>query len=80
MAAYYNEIDPHAVAWLRELIKLGEIPDGKVDTRSIRDVRPSDLTDFIQGADYRGEDGIRILGIKCLVCGECVPHRKISTG
>ena len=34
MSTYYNEIDPHAAAWLRELIKAGLIPDGEVDTRS----------------------------------------------
>ena len=29
--AYYNEFDPFAAAWLRELIKAGEIADGEVD-------------------------------------------------
>ncbi len=43
MAVYYNEIDPFAAAWLRELIKAGEIADGVVDERSIVDVRPDDL-------------------------------------
>ena len=33
--AYYNEFDPMAAAWLRELIKAGLIPDGEVDERSI---------------------------------------------
>lgn len=32
---YYNEFDPKAAAWLRELIKAGEIPNGVVDERSI---------------------------------------------
>jgi DNA (cytosine-5)-methyltransferase 1 len=32
---YYNEFDPKAAAWLRELIKDGLIPDGEVDERSI---------------------------------------------
>jgi len=43
MTAYYNEFDKKAAAWLRELIKGGEIPDGEVDERSIVDVRPGDL-------------------------------------
>ena len=43
IVAYYNEFDPMAAAWLRELIKAGLIPDGEVDTRSIVDVRRPDL-------------------------------------
>lgn len=27
---YYNEIEPFAVEWMRELIKAGEIPDGDI--------------------------------------------------
>ena len=38
MTAYYNEIDPFAAAWLRELIKAGHIAPGEVDERSIEDV------------------------------------------
>jgi len=33
MAAYYNEIDPFAAAWLRELIRAGYIAPGEVDTK-----------------------------------------------
>ena len=40
---YYNEFDPAAAAWLRELIALGLLPPGEVDERSIKDVRSSDL-------------------------------------
>jgi DNA (cytosine-5)-methyltransferase 1 len=39
MAAYYNENDKFAAAWLRELIKAGLIADGEVDERSITDGR-----------------------------------------
>lgn len=39
MAVYYNEIDSFAAAWLRELMKAGEIPDGEVDERSIEERR-----------------------------------------
>lgn len=35
VTAYYNEIDPYAADWLRNLIKAGHIADGDVDTRSI---------------------------------------------
>ena len=41
--AYYNEFDPFAAAWLRELIAAGHIPAGDVDDRSIADVAPGDL-------------------------------------
>jgi DNA (cytosine-5)-methyltransferase 1 len=44
--AYYNEIDPRAAAWIRELIKEGVITDGEVDERSIEDVLPADLAGF----------------------------------
>ncbi|WP_422394505.1 DNA cytosine methyltransferase [Nitrospirillum amazonense] len=46
MRDYYNEIDPFAAATLRELMKVGAIPPGDVDTRDIRDVRPSDLAGY----------------------------------
>jgi DNA (cytosine-5)-methyltransferase 1 len=55
--AYYNEIDPKAAAWLRELIKAGLIADGEVDTRSIVDVRPGDLRGFRQCHFFAGIGG-----------------------
>jgi len=54
MAAYYNEIDPFAAAWLRELIKAGHIAPGEVDERSITDVMPSDLSSFTQCHFFAG--------------------------
>jgi DNA (cytosine-5)-methyltransferase 1 len=54
---YYNEIDPGAAAWLGELIKQGHLPDGKVDTRSIVDVRASDLRGFRQCHFFAGIGG-----------------------
>ncbi|MGW5957069.1 DNA cytosine methyltransferase [Methylorubrum thiocyanatum] len=44
--AYYNEIDPYAAEWLRNLIAAGHITPGDVDERSIVDVRPSDLDGY----------------------------------
>jgi DNA (cytosine-5)-methyltransferase 1 len=52
--AYYNEIDPFAAAWLRELIKAGLIAPGEVDERSIEDVVPSDLSGFTQCHFFAG--------------------------
>jgi DNA (cytosine-5)-methyltransferase 1 len=57
MAAYYNEHDPKAAAWLRELIRDGLIADGEVDTRSIVDVRPADLRGFQQCHFFAGIGG-----------------------
>lgn len=54
---YYNEIDPHAAAWLRELITQRLIPAGEVDTRSIEDVRPDDLRSFAQCHFFAGIGG-----------------------
>lgn len=54
MTAYYNENNPFAAAWLRELIKAGHIAPGEVDTRSIADVMPSDLAGFTQCHFFAG--------------------------
>lgn len=52
--AYYNENDPFAAAWLRELIKAGLIADGEVDERSIEQVEPTDLRGFTQCHFFAG--------------------------
>jgi len=57
MAAYYNEFDPFAAAWLKELIKDGLIADGIVDERSIADVQPEDLRGFTQCHFFAGIGG-----------------------
>lgn len=54
MTAYYNEFDPKAAAWLRELIKAGHIAPGDIDERSIVDVRPSDLIGYTQCHFFAG--------------------------
>jgi len=54
MAAYYNEIDPYAAQWLRNLIEAGHIAPGIVDERSIEDVHPSDLHGFTQCHFFAG--------------------------
>jgi DNA (cytosine-5)-methyltransferase 1 len=52
--AYYNEIDPYAAQWLRNLIDAGHIASGDVDTRSIVDVKASDLTGYNQCHFFAG--------------------------
>ena len=54
MAAYYNEIDPYAAQWLRNLIDAGHIAPGIVDERSIEDVHPNDLRGFTQCHFFAG--------------------------
>ncbi|WP_145579743.1 DNA cytosine methyltransferase [Yersinia vastinensis] len=54
MTAWYNEIDPYAAQWLRNLIKAGHIAPGYVDERSIEDVRPDDLREFTQCHFFAG--------------------------
>ncbi|WP_334354000.1 DNA cytosine methyltransferase [Enterobacter hormaechei] len=53
-AAYYNEIDPFAAQWLRNLIAGGHIAHGEVDERSIEDVTPDDLRGFTQCHFFAG--------------------------
>ncbi|ELY2768429.1 DNA cytosine methyltransferase [Cronobacter malonaticus] len=52
--AYYNEIDPYAAQWLRNLIAAGHIAPGEVDERSIEDVTPDELRGFTQHHFFAG--------------------------
>ena len=54
MTAWYNEIDPYAAQWLRNLIAAGHIAPGDVDERSILDVRPDDLAGYTQCHFFAG--------------------------
>jgi DNA (cytosine-5)-methyltransferase 1 len=54
MAAWYNEIDPFAAQWLRNLIAAGHIADGDVDERSVEDVHPNDLREYTQCHFFAG--------------------------
>jgi DNA (cytosine-5)-methyltransferase 1 len=51
---YYNEIDPYAAQWLRNLIAAGHIAPGDVDERSIVDVRADDLRGYRQCHFFAG--------------------------
>ncbi|RVQ55764.1 DNA cytosine methyltransferase [Sinorhizobium meliloti] len=57
MTAYYNEIDPYAAQWLRNLIDAGHIAPGDVDERSIVDVQPDDLKGYTQCHFFAGIAG-----------------------
>ncbi|WP_454844877.1 DNA cytosine methyltransferase [Ralstonia thomasii] len=54
MTAYYNEFDPYAAQWLRNLIAAGHIAPGDVDERDIQDVRPDDLRGYTQCHFFAG--------------------------
>jgi DNA (cytosine-5)-methyltransferase 1 len=54
---YYNEFDPYAAQWLRNLIGAGHICDGHVDERSISEVHPVDLLGFDQCHFFAGIGG-----------------------
>ena len=54
MTAYYNEIDPYAAQWLRNLIDNKLIASGDVDERSIRNVAATDLHGYTQCHFFAG--------------------------
>lgn len=54
VSVYYNENDPFAAAWLRELMRDGLIAPGWVDERSIEDVLPVELQGFTQCHFFAG--------------------------
>lgn len=55
--AYYNEIEPFAAQWLRNLIARDLIAPGDVDERSIVDVQPEDLRGYAQCHFFAGIGG-----------------------
>ncbi len=50
----YNEIEPFAAAWLRELIKANAIPQGTVDERFLEDITPDELWGAPQAHFFAG--------------------------
>ena len=54
MAAFYNENNLYAAQWLRNLIDAGLIAPGIVDERDIRDISPTELTDYTQCHFFAG--------------------------
>jgi DNA (cytosine-5)-methyltransferase 1 len=54
---YYNEFDPGAAQWLRQLMIEGHIPFGRVDERDIRDVRGDELRGYAQCHFFAGIGG-----------------------
>ncbi len=67
MAVYYNDVDPVACAWLRELIAAGLLAAGEVDARSILEMEAADLRGFAQCHFFAGIGGwpyaLRLAGV-----------------
>ncbi len=67
MTAYYNEFDPYAAQWLRNLISEGLIAPGIVDERSIKDVKPDEIKHYTQVHLFAGIGGwslaLRLAGV-----------------
>lgn len=57
MYAYYNDSDEYVCEWTRNLVRAKLIPDGVVDSRSIREVQPEDLREFTQVHLFSGIAG-----------------------
>jgi DNA (cytosine-5)-methyltransferase 1 len=55
--ALYNEIEPYAAQWLRNLAAAGDIADGIVDERSIADLGRSDVEHHRQVHFFAGIGG-----------------------
>lgn len=54
---YYNDNDPAACGWLRELIAAGELPPGDVDCRSITEIEPDEIRTYRQCHFFAGIGG-----------------------
>jgi DNA (cytosine-5)-methyltransferase 1 len=75
MIAYYNEIDRFCCDWLSNLMDAELITPGKIDDRSIIDVRPDDLAGFAECHFFAGLGGwplaFRLAGLRAGWSGSC---------
>lgn len=85
MTAVYNENDPFAAQWLRELIKTGEITQGDVIETDIRSLHGSDIAQYDQIHLFAGigvwARAVRDTGLENenLISGSC-PCQPFSVG
>lgn len=56
--ALYNEIDPFAAEWLERLVERGLVAPGRVDTRSIAELKPADVAGRGQRHFFAGIGGV----------------------
>lgn len=57
MSIYYNENDPYAAEWLKNLISAGLIPYGDVDDRDIQEVTVHEIENYQQCHFFAGIGG-----------------------
>lgn len=55
---FYNEIDPYAAQWIRNLSAAGHIPGGTVDIRSITELTYEDTIHHAQAHLLRRHRGL----------------------
>ncbi len=67
MIALYNEIDPFAASWLEQLVSAGHIGPGRVERRSITELKPDDVAGPGQRHFFAGIGGwsyaLRLAGV-----------------
>lgn len=51
---YYNDNDKNICRWIEKLIKKELIPDGTIDDRDIRNIRPDELDGYVQCHFFAG--------------------------
>jgi DNA (cytosine-5)-methyltransferase 1 len=54
VTAIYNEIEPYAAEWLRNLVDVGHVAGGRVDERDVREVRAEDVRNATQFHAFAG--------------------------
>ena len=54
---YYNDNEPFIAAWLAELVKAGELPEGDLDNASIKEINPDDLAQYTECHFFAGIGG-----------------------
>lgn len=54
---YYNDIEPYAAEWIRNLSTANHVPFGAVDTRSILDVTADSLAQYRRAHFFAGIGG-----------------------
>ena len=70
--AYYNEIDPFAVAVLKRRIADGSLPPGDVDDRDIRSVQAADLREYAHVHLFAGIGGFGLGQPAARTVGICI--------
>lgn len=72
MAAYYNEIDPFAAKWLRNLIDAGHIAAGKIRRGDIKKLEKEAVENYTQAHFFAGV-GVWSYALRCAGWPDRVP-------